>query len=393
MKKCRIILHMTIIVCISTLLIVSARIFLYGLSRDHGSVSGQIQSFTQSSRELDNPNRGFYNIYGFVITDEHQNYEELVAQKMCYDTNELAQIQVNLRNYLLGDITQSGLDGINQLFDVLRKWEKQYIVRFLYDWGGEFEQKEPESLDIVLHHMKQLEPIFQEYQDIIFLHQGIFVGACGEMHDSRHLSDENIKQMMLQMANITSEKTYLSVRTPQQWRTLTGLSEVGKENLLKSDLAYRLGLFNDGIMGNSLDTGTYGDSSKEEVGNYAKWKRDEELAFQEELCKHVPNGGEVIIENPFNDFENAIKDMATMHITYLNQQYDPNVLNKWAATIVTEDSCFNGMDGLSYVERHLGYRLLIKKADFSYEYWPDTLTVSVTLQHVGFAPLYRQLEL
>ena len=85
--------------------------------------------------------------------------------------------------------------------------------------------------------------------------------------------------------------------------------------------------------------------------------------------------------------------MATMHITYLNQQYDPNVLNKWAATIVTEDSCFNGMDGLSYVERHLGYRLLIKKADFSYDYWPDTLTVSVTLQNVGFAPMYRQPEL
>ena len=85
--------------------------------------------------------------------------------------------------------------------------------------------------------------------------------------------------------------------------------------------------------------------------------------------------------------------MATMHITYLNSQYDQAVLNKWAEAIVTEDSCFNGMDGLSYVERHLGYRLLINKVDFSYDFWPDILTVNVTLQNVGFAPMYRQPEI
>ena len=101
-------------------------------------------------------------------------------------------------------------------------------------------------------------------------------------------------------------------------------------NLLSS-LASRLGLYNDGMLGSANDTGTYGDKAAADLDtNYSDaWTREDELAFQNDLCLYVPNGGEVIIDNVYNDFDNAVKDLSQMHVSYLNSEYDSTVLNKW----------------------------------------------------------------
>ena len=78
--------------------------------------------------------------------------------------------------------------------------------------------------------------------------------------------------------------------------------------------------------------------------------------------------------------------------TYLNRDYDANVFNKWANTKVATGDCYDGMDGLSYMECHMGYRLLIKKVKMKQDFWKDTLQVSVTMQNVGFAPIYKPCE-
>ena len=124
-------------------------------------------------------------------------------------------------------------------------------------------------------------------------------------------------------------------------------------------LAGRLSLFNDGILGSDSDYGTYLTEDFVGMDEYGRWRRAEELDFQRELCRTVPNGGEVINENVLNDFENSVKELAAMHVTYLNTDYDEKVLKKWKETRVAEKGCFDGMDGYTYMERHLGYRLLI----------------------------------
>ena len=151
-------------------------------------------------------------------------------------------------------------------------------------------------------------------------------------------------------------------------------------------------MFNDGMLGNKGDYGTYGSKSAYDAGIYSAWCRSEELQFQDALCRTVPNGGEVIVDNEYNDFDNALTDLKTMHVTYLNRDYDANVLNKWANTKVATGDCYDGMDGLSYMERHMGYRLLIKKVKMKQDFWKDTLQVSVTMQNVGFAPIYKPCE-
>ena len=43
-----------------------------------GNLRMEMYAFEESSRELRNPERGFYQIYGCMITDEKQNYTRLV---------------------------------------------------------------------------------------------------------------------------------------------------------------------------------------------------------------------------------------------------------------------------------------------------------------------------
>lgn len=363
--------------------------------------------FTESDRKLNNPNRGFYQLYEFMITDEEMNYKEFIEEWYPKITDiNLMFVQINLQSYRNGDITQKGLENIEKLFDILETYEKQLIIRFVYDREGKIDEYDPESLEVILKHMEQLEGTLKSHCNQIFIVQGLFTGNWGEMNGSKYDTAENWKILAEKLAQVTDKSTYLSVRTPAQWRSLISAEQIPegvlsympetfgieKEDSI-SPLWGRLGLFNDGMFGNESDYGTYGERIISDVLWDVGWKREDELAFQNELCRLVPNGGETIVDNPYNDLPNALRDLSTMHVTYLNKWHDEAVLQKWAETVVEEDGCFNGMDGYTYVERHLGYRLFIESVQLSYRRRGARLSVKIDMRNVGFAPVYRNPEL
>jgi len=353
-------------------------------------VSITTENFEETNRQLSNPYCGFYLMYGFVPDDYDQNFEELAVEKLKKDRHELAMIQINLRNYTERPLSETALKNIEDIFLGLEKVGKQYIVRFMYDWDGKNLETEPQEVEIIYEHMRQLQNTLKTHSGCIYILQGFFIGNWGELNGTRHLDE--MQRLALQLEAVTGDNTYLAVRMPVQWRRITGVAELTTEARLRSSIVRRLSLFNDGIMGNEGDFGTYGVHSKTETGSFGLWNREEELDFQEELCKYVPNGGEVIVDNPWNDFANAKETLARMHISYLNIDYDQNVLNKWAKSMVSDPGCFYGMDGLSYVERHLGYRLLMKDVSMRRNYWSDKLSITINLQNVGFAPIYKKQD-
>ncbi len=338
------------------------------------------EQFTESAQYLQNPNRGFYRIYQHMITDQPQDYPAIVSAQYAEAAEDtLALVEVNLQQYRTGEITPAGMANLRSLFDALRQGGKQLIVRFLYDWQGLNLQREPQRLEIILGHMEQVGEVLRENRDIIYTTQGLFVGDWGELHNTRYTAPEDLKQLAQKLAQVTEDSTYLAVRTPAQWRNITGRENAGEP----AGIGARLGLFNDAILSSSTDLGTY--TGDEEA-------REAELAFQRQLCAYVPNGGEVITNNPYNDFENAARDLARMRISYLNRDYDKAVLEKWAGVTVSEGSCFDGIDGLSYLERHLGYRLVLDQVRFQRDFFQDSIRAEVALRNVGFAPLYREPE-
>lgn len=374
-------------------LLAAALLTAAGREEPVSPVKTECVSFTESAKELKNPNRGFYHLHGFVISDEEAGYAGLIAGRFRKETDAtLTLIEINLKEYRDRPISARGLANLESLFQALSKTGKQLIVRFLYDWDGRAGETEPDSLGQILSHMRQLEPLLKKYSGSIFTLQGIFVGDCGEMHDSEFLSEEEVLALTRQLERATDENTYLALRTPAYWRRTAKVSDPAKLSRKDKILALRLGLYNDGMLGGSSDCGTYGDGTAEKDGPGASWNREEELAFQNVLCRLVPNGGEVTIDNVYNDLEPTLKDLAAMHVTYLNREHDEKVLKKWAASKVSEKGCFEGMDGLTYVERHLGYRLVIREARLSYNEAAGALTVAADLQNVGFAPVYKEAE-
>lgn len=384
------------IILIAALMIWGASVVLrvYLTGRGHGNAVVKAYDFQESDRILSNPNRGFYHMHGFVIEDTVTDYRENLANRYCRDTEtRLTLVEINLRNYRDGDISQGGLDNIGRLLDTLDRLDKRLILRFLYDWNGENETVEPESLDIILRHMEQVGPLLKKHGDRIFILQGLFIGNWGEMNGTKYLATEDLQALAQRLADVTDDGIFLSVRMPAQWRKITQLANTDGVERGDGSLASRLGLYNDGMLGSWSDYGTYGNQSFAENGAFTYWNREEELAFQDELCRLVPVGGEVINDNEYNDLENAIRDMRRMHVTYVNRDFDAKVLDKWEASVYHGEDCFDGMDGLSYIERHLGYRLLIDEVRLQYGFQKDALSVDVDLKNVGFAPVYEEAEI
>lgn len=340
--------------------------------------------------DLHNPDRGLYHIYDFLISDELPEASELSERFNWFPETSLVLLELDLSNYNTGRISSFGIDYIREILEAASHSGKRVILRFLYDRVGKAFQTEPKNIEIVLEHMRQLEPVLKEFEQSIFTLQGLFIGNWGEMHGSRYSSPEEIRKLFRVLQSCAGTNN-LAVRTPAIWRMVTGYSD-DRMPLSKLEYAEQIGLFNDGMLSNEYDMGTYGNLKKDGALPQEKWLRSNELQFQDELCRFVPNGGEVIQPGRWNDFENAVQDLSLMHVSYLNADYDREVWNKWAGYSVSEEGVFNGIDGKSYIERHLGYCFVIKDVISSFRWLKKELSITVKVENVGFAPAYSDIR-
>ena len=185
------------------------------------------------------------------------------------------------------------------------------------------------------------------------------------------------------------------MRTPAHWRIVSRkYTPLEDTQAFDGSVSSRLGLFNDGMLGSGNDLGTYGDKSLSLAKDFRdKGTREEEIAFQNELCKYVPNGGEAVIDNPYNDFESAAADLSQMHVSYLNCDYDRAVLDKWRNSQYNGEGCFHGVNGYDYIGEHLGYRYSFAASDCAFDTWKDeTAAFSFTIENSGFAASLRKFD-
>lgn len=378
------------------LLLLAITLVFFHFSK-YPQLSVSASSFSESSSHLDNPYQGWYRIYGYLLSDTRTVTAEDIAKGIEQDSDSrLALLEINLKEYRNTAISEKGLEHLDTLFSSWSKSGKQLIVRFLYDWDGKARETEPEHISQILEHMTQVAEILNRYADNIYILQGIFVGNCGEMNNSRYMTDESLCRLMEHLASVTDPSIYLSVRTPAHWRTINQSFEPPKiEEAFSGKLLSRIGLFNDGMLGSANDLGTYGELPYDELASYQdKADRNGELAFQNKLCEYVPNGGEVVLDNPCNDLNHAIADLQTMHVSYLDYDYDTAVLDKWkSSTYQKSGSVFDGVSGYDYIGEHLGYRYVFRSLELNYK--PDSgkkAELILQIENTGFANSLRKFE-
>lgn len=357
------------------------------------NVAIQVEDYIESSQKVHNPDRGFYYQCGLKLGEMPQNVEEKIDAYFWQDNDlVLEMVQVNLGEYRDAELTSNALEQLDRLFLALSNRGKRYILRFVYDWDGEISKYEPSNLDLILRHIEQIGPTIRKYNELIYLQQGLFVGNWGEMNGTPFVDTNSLQQLSKKLLLAAENEAFLSVRMPMYWRKISGISEITDEAAKLNSGAFHIGLYNDGMLGSESDWGTYGVGESRKANPYTYWNREEELAFQDELCKYVPNGGETMCDNPYNDFENAIRDLRTMHVSYLNADYDRTVLEKWERSVYSGEDCYDGMNGLDYIERHLGYRFYIDSPHVEYSFIQNKMTLGANLKNSGFAPVYSEKE-
>lgn len=354
--------------------------------------------YLESTKIIRNPERGWYLIYGCMVNNNSNegksSYYEFIDQHNIEDS--LVLIMFNLQEYRNGNISNEGLAYINNVMESVRQSGLKAIVRFVYDWDGNGIESEPDDISIIMNHMEQLKTSFNTYEDVIYLVQGIFVGSYGEMHSSKYLDEDSVAKLMNKLLECTSEDTKLSVRTPAYWRLLC--SREDPISSLTELPGARIGLYNDGLCSSDSDLGTYWDGTGGENRNYASSRlRVEEINFQSELCQFVPNGGEIAIESEYNDLDNIVKEFPLLHISYLNRDYNRDVLEKWKISTYLSNidgDPYNGVNGYKYVQDHLGYRFVLRDVSISKRIFfnmPSTLEIQI--ENTGFANMYYSKDI
>lgn len=341
--------------------------------------------FGKESTDYDgNPSKGWYGLYPFVISEE-PDFDNLVWSLADGDVIALVRIDIGRRQPGVGTgspFTDAELDRADRILTWFEKHSREVILRITYDTEGKGMEHEPSLIKNVAGHMRQLGPVIAAHADNIIVHQGIFVGSWGEMHDSKFLSENAVCELYETLVSACGNKVRIAVRTPMQHRFIMKYLTryMGTGNADTDTDILRPALYNDAILSSEDDMCTY-------AGGRTVW-----ADYQDEVCAYAVCGGEVIHDNPLNDYDNAVKELANMHITYLNRQYDMAVLDKWRSN--------NGYD---YIGTHLGYRFVVTDTavgrDAEEETGSKTQTgigsiyINVRIANRGFACVYDRVRL
>ncbi len=352
---------------------------------------------TEKAEALYNPYCGFYSIYRFFADSRTEAVEGVPIEEVRAEpSKQLCLVEINLLPFNETELSEEALEIVRMIFERFIKLKKQMVVRFLYDWEGKGILSEPKDIAVIMNHMSQLAPLLKEYTKHIYILQGLFIGSWGEMHNSRYLSERHIARLARHLYECSGENTQIALRCPNFWRMLFKTCQPLERAVAFTDIQKaRFSLFNDGIMASDTDFGTYGNVGMKDSKSYSeKWTRKDELEFQNQLCRYVANGGEVINECPGNDAGPALEVLRKMRISYLHSDYDEKVLNKWKASgSGVNGTLWKEKTAFEYIEAHLGYRFTVEEASLSIA--PDKsgrFKASVKIVNRGFAPCYHKYE-
>ncbi len=317
-----------------------------------------------------NPGRGWYQMVSFDISSP-VNLDALKESTGKQD--RLVMVLINIGSCRNRDLTEEMLTYFRRILAFFPEQGQEMIVRIAYDTEGKGLEREPDSLEQVLRHMRQIGPVLRQFSGQIHTLQGLFVGSWGEMHGSRYLSDEGLRLLAETMWDAVGGSCYLAVRTPRQRRIL----ERSKIDPRK------VGLFVDGLFGSETHLGTFGVEADPAVRERA-WLPEKELAYLNTDCARMPNGGETVL-GEWVPTEQVIQTLESMHLTYLNRGYDARLLNLWKQAAFRD-----GQNLYDYVGSHLGYRFVLKNVRL--KTGKGKLTIVLSGENNGFGNLLRESQ-
>lgn len=345
-------------------------------------------NYTESIAKINNPDQGFYRPIYVGTNEDGISYHKYIVT----NATQLYHLRIDISAFsgvVNGSedkpLSDAVLSGLTELLEFLRDNGKNAIVRFAYDPGyGGAANKEP-AQEMIETHIKQVCPILNQYQTTITAIEAGLIGPWGEMHSSTIANATHIAPIIETFLSNTTNLPIL-VRTPKMIYDYLGITinDITDYTIPANHKAYRLGLYNDGYLGSGNDLGTYNN-------------REKEVEFLSKQTNHLPYGGEVVIPNStLHDIEVCLPEMFQIHLSYLNVEWNYQVIDKWKDSFYTslcgEDALYYNQSAFTYIENHMGYRFVLTDSTFEYSNKYDKLNIKLSLKNVGFGNLNKQKQ-
>jgi hypothetical protein len=236
----------------------------------------------------------------------------------------------------------------------------------------------------VLEHIDQLKPILRENADVIEVVQQGFIGLWGEGYYTDHFSDPNDPSIVTDqnwadrravtdaLLRALPKDRMIQVRTPYMKQRMFGVP-TGTAGALTAEQAYdrsplaRVGHHNDCFLASADDFGTYLSDPIE---------LDKQFVAQD--SNYLPQGGETCaVNSPRSDWPSASEELARLHFSYLNKDYNKDVLSSWG-------------EGLATAEKQLGYRFTLVQGTYTNATRPrGDVAVNLDVRNDGWAAPYN----
>ncbi|WP_306210219.1 DUF4832 domain-containing protein [Actinoplanes sp. RD1] len=320
--------------------------------------------YRTDTADIANPDRGLYHHSGDC---DATTFDPAVLR--AYRTEEhisLVMCIFYLRGFQDAPIGAAALAHFEEQAGAVRAAGLKMVLRFAYtdDPAGD-----DAPVERVLGHIGQLTPYLRANADVIHVVQAGFVGAWGEWYYTRHFGNEGVvsaadqanrRRVVDRLLAALPASRQVQLRTPHYKRTLYGTEPVGPGQAYTDTPQARVGHHNDCFLAPYDDYGTYVDPAVE----YPYLRAD---------TSYVAMGGETCVANPpRSDCPTALAELSGFHWTFLNTDYQRDVLRGWEA-----GGCWDT------VRRSLGYRLAL--TDSTVAVRGATLTVRLGLRNDGWA--------
>ncbi len=417
-------------------------------------------NYTEFIGDIPNPDRGFYTpgAGGIVpISGGTVGGGSRAGLTRITGTNTDVEVRIsyasfNLRNFSAyarvdgvtenGPISEEGLAYYIRTLDSIRAKDGVVLIHHSYDnnsWDVPRDElafsPEPygqctvpgfEHLNWVQYHIKQLEPIWQENEDIIFANKGGFFGPWGEMHSSDYGKSKEAYAWLMQAlldAVPASRKLAVHAGAYISWYNSVHGTLFTFANMdylpvpLRDTQESRFGLLNDSYAnGLSHMNGLYSDMDSFSEGAQvlgSKYDFDRDKVLNWIRGQNAPIGGETneMSSRPYDSPPSIFYEASIMGTTHLNTGWDGVNHKRWEDFEYTEasvtapifyphngktvnvifDPVYEGRNGLEYMRDRLGYRFVLREAMASGNVTQDKgLQFSGKIQNVGFGNIFNK---
>lgn len=340
------------------------------------SQTQQTVTYSPSAENILNPERGFLR----HLSARSTSYNLLTSSQLnSYKSNgnSIVLRLFYLHNFVSQPISATYLSNMQSDFNTLRSAGMKCVIRFAYSDSDNAGILYNPSKSKMLSDIAQFAPILQSNQDVIMSCELGFIGAWGEGDTTDcALTTEfgntvgsylnwdmnkwnNRKEVYEAFMNVLPTK-YFHCRMPSSKMAMYGTTPIAE---LGTDYKHRLGGHNDCFLGSANDYWTY-----------IPTPPAPEYPYLQQETKFVPMGGETCALNPpRSNYTTADQEMRGFHYSYLNEDYNLDVLSSWGTSI-------------NDVKKYLGYRLeLVNSALPNVALVNTSFTVSVNLKNIGYA--------